>query len=42
MKKQGVIAGLVVLAAVMAAGCGGAGKKETTASGTAAIEAVTE
>lgn len=41
MKKQGVITGLVILAAVMASGCGGTGKKETTATGMAAVESVT-
>lgn len=40
MKKQSLIAGIVFLAAVMATGCGGAGKKETAPAPTKASETV--
>lgn len=42
MKKHGLVAGIVLLATVMAAGCGGAGKKETAPAVTTAVESVSE
>jgi para-nitrobenzyl esterase len=42
MKKQGLIVGIVFLAAVMAAGCAGAGKKDTAPATSKAEETVNE
>lgn len=39
MKKQGLLAGIIMLIAVMAAGCGGGGKSETTIAATVSAEA---